>query len=153
MKRITLLMLTFSLAILVCKAQDGHALWLKSTDKVEVGKVGQGSPYALRLLNHWDNPDGTIERGYAGRSIFWKQNGVADLDIVREYGRANASIGINGTVLNNVNAKPFMLSTAKLKETKRIADALRPYGMKVYLSVNFASPKALGGLPTADPID
>lgn len=146
-------MLTFSLAILVCKAQDGHALWLKSTDKVEVGTVGQGSPYALRLLNHWDNPDGTIERGYAGRSIFWKQNGVADLDIVREYGRANASIGINGTVLNNVNAKPLMLSTAKLKETKRIADALRPYGMKVYLSVNFASPKALGGLPTADPLD
>ncbi len=153
MEKIHVILLALCLAILPCTAQDGHGLWLKPTDKVVAGEAGKNSPYALRLLNHWDNPDGTVERGYAGRSIFWKPDGVADLDIVREYGRANASIGINGTVLNNVNAKPLMLSKAKLKETKRIADALRPYGIKVYLSVNFASPKALGGLPTADPLD
>lgn len=109
--------------------------------------------YELRLLNHWDNPDGTVERGYSGHSIFWKENGIADLEVIKEYGRMNAAIGINGTVLNNVNAKPLMLSSAKLKETKRIADALRPYGIKVYLSVNFASSKVLGKLPTADPLD
>lgn len=153
MKKIHSILLAFALSALSCMAQGGHDLWLKPADKVEAGTAGKDSPYTLRLLNHWDNPDGTIERGYAGRSIFWKPDGVADLDIVREYGRANASIGINGTVLNNVNAKPLMLSKAKLKETKRIADALRPYGIKVYLSVNFASPKALGGLPTADPLD
>lgn len=133
-------------------AADGHGLWLHDSDTVATG-AGCGSPYTLRLLNHWDNPDGTVERGYAGRSIFWRPDGVADLELVREYGRANASIGINGTVLNNVNAKPAMLSAAKLRETRRIADALRPYGIRVYLAVNFASPKALGGLPTADPLD
>lgn len=133
-------------------AADGHGLWLHDSDTVSTG-VGRGSPYTLRLLNHWDNPDGTVERGYAGRSIFWRPDGVADLELVREYGRANASIGINGTVLNNVNAKHAMLSDGKLRETRRIADALRPYGIRVYLAVNFASPKALGGLPTADPLD
>lgn len=107
----------------------------------------------LRILNHWDNPNGTVERGYAGRSIFWKENGMADLTVIKDYGRANASVGINAAVLNNVNAKPLMLSRGKLQETKRIADALRPYGIKVFLSVNFASPKVLGGLPTADPLD
>lgn len=131
-------------------ADDGHGLWLK--DSSPVPTVDNPS-FNLRLLNHWDNPNGTIERGFAGHSIFWKENGQADLEIVKEYGKANASIGINGTVLNNVNAKPLMLSTKKLKETKRIADALRPYGIRVYLSVNFASPKALGGLKTADPLD
>lgn len=153
MKKTLVTLLTLCLTLMPCLAQDGHDLWLRPTDKVVAGEAGKNSPYALRLLNHWDNPDGTVERGYAGRSMFWKPDGVADLDIVREYGRANASIGINGTVLNNVNAKPLMLSKTKLKETKRIADALRLYGIKVYLSVNFASPKALGGLPTADPLD
>lgn len=109
--------------------------------------------YGLRLLNHWDNPDGTCERGYAGKSIFWIPGGQADLNKIKEYGKMNQEIGINGTVLNNVNAKPLMLSNAKLKETKRIADVLRPYGIRVYLSVNFASPKAIGGLKTADPLD
>lgn len=108
---------------------------------------------SLRILNHWDNPDGTVERGYAGRSMFWIPNGVADLETLREYGRANASIGINATVLNNVNAKPLMLGKEKLRETKRIADALRPYGIRVFLSVNFASPKVLGGLSDADPLN
>lgn len=107
----------------------------------------------IRILNHWDNPNGTVERGFAGRSIFWSTNGEADANMIKEYARANASIGINATVLNNVNAKPDMLSKAKLRETKRIADILRPYGIKVWLSVNFASPKALGGLSTADPLN
>lgn len=107
----------------------------------------------LRILNHWDNPDGTMERGFSGKSIFWKEGGVADLQVVREYGRACASIGINATVLNNVNAKALMLSQQKLAETKRIADALRPYGIRVFLSINFATPKVIGGLSTADPLD
>ena len=107
--------------------------------------------YSLRLLNHWDNPDGSIERGYAGKSIFnW-----FDLDekLIKEYARANASIGINGSVLNNVNASPKMLTHEYLEEVKKIADWFRPYGIKVYLSVNFGSPKALGETKTADPID
>ena len=117
------------------------------------GKIESVPEFDIRILNHWDNPNGTCERGFAGKSIFWKENGMADLTIIKEYGRANASIGINATVLNNVNAKPAMLSKEKLEETKRIADVLRPYGIKVYLAVNFASPKALGGLETADPLD
>ncbi len=122
---------------------------------------GQDS-FSLRLLNHWDNPDGTVERGYAGQSI-WKWNDIptspkaklpkALADKYKEYGRINQSYGINGTVLNNVNAKPMMLSTSMLKKTAKIADVLRPYGIRVYLSVNFASPKALGDLSTADPLD
>lgn len=153
MKKTILYILTaLCMATTATAGNNGHNLWLQGKD-VPRTDTGNDSPYELRLLNHWDNPDGTIERGYAGRSIFWKTDGMADIDRVREYARANASIGINGTVLNNVNAKPLMLSTAKLKETRRIADVLRPYGIKVYLAVNFASPKALGGLPTADPSD
>ena len=106
---------------------------------------------ALRLLNHWDNPDGSVERGYAGESIFEWFN--LDKKLITEYARANASIGINGTVLNNVNASPKMLTTPYLKEVSTIADILRPYGIKVYLSINFATPKALGDTETADPLD
>jgi alpha-glucuronidase len=112
----------------------------------------------LRLLNHWDNLNGTIERGYAGRSIFWHLNDTfavtaADRERWEAYARANASVGINGSVLNNVNASPAMLSAAYLQRTKAIADVLRPYGIRVFLSVNFASPAVLGGLKTADPLD
>ena len=114
-----------------------------------------------RLPNHWDNPDGTIERGYAGRSIWkWeeipagkKQMPATLKSRYEEYGRINQAYGINGTVLNNVNAKPMMLSRPMLQKTAKIADILRPYGIKVYLSINFASPKALGELNTADPLD
>lgn len=120
---------------------------------LSTASVSAQQAYSLRLLNHWDNPNGTIERGFAGHSIFWIPGGQANIEKVKEYGKINQQLGINGAVLNNVNAKPLMLSKAKLKETKRIADALRPYGMKVYLSVNFASPKAIGGLKTADPLD
>ena len=115
------------------------------------GETGASSPfYKLRILNHWDNLDSSIERGYAGRSIFWP---TFDPQHIKDYARANASIGINGTVLNNVNASPKMLSRENLDKVKQIADILRPYGIKVYLSVNFASPMGLGGLKTADPLN
>ena len=121
----------------------------------------QGEPlvshpaFSLRLLNHWDNLDGTIERGYAGESIFWGNSSLSNLhpSLIKEYARANASIGINGSVLNNVNASPKMLTTPYLKEVKKIADQLRPYGIRVYLSINFATPMALGDTKTADPLD
>lgn len=110
--------------------------------------------YPVRILNHWDNLDGTIERGYAGHSL-WKWDELPQIVSPRyeEYARANASIGINGTVLNNVNASPEILDSPYLHKVKAIADILRPYGIKVYLSVNFASPIILGKLPTADPLD
>ena len=130
------------------------------------GEQGQQKPfYSLRLLNHWDNLDGSIERGYAGRSIFWDLDGdqpkAIDRELIKQYARANASIGINGTVLNNVNASPKMLSAPYIDKVKEIADILRPYGLKVYLSVNFASPMSIPakgfnkGKPvkTADPLN
>lgn len=108
----------------------------------------------IRILNHWDNPDGTIERGYAGRSLWkWDELPAKVSPRYAEYARANASIGINGTVLNNVNASPEALSSDNLKKVKTLADILRPYGIKVYLSVNFATPIKLGGLATADPLN
>lgn len=108
----------------------------------------------IRILNHWDNPDGTIERGYAGRSLWkWDELPAKVSPRYAEYARANASIGINGTVLNNVNASPEVLSSDNLKKVKTLADIFRPYGIKVYLSVNFATPIKLGGLATADPLD
>ena len=105
--------------------------------------------YDLRILNHWDNPNGTVERGFAGHSIFVNP----DPERMKMYARANASIGINGTVLNNVNAKPEALTTESLEKAKTIADQLRPYGIRVYLSINFASPIKVGGLETADPLN
>ena len=122
------------------------------------GEKGASKPYwPLRILNHWDNLDGTIERGYAGHSIFWDLDGdkpkAFDAALIRAYARANASIGINGTVLNNVNASPRVLSAPYINKVKEIADILRPYGIRVYLSVNFASPMALGKLKTADPLN
>ena len=114
------------------------------------GESGYSAPFfRLRILNHWDNPNGTVERGFAGKSIFLNP----DPERIRMYARANASVGINGTVLNNVNAKPEALSTESLQKTKAIADQLRPYGIRVYLSINFASPIKVGGLETADPLD
>ena len=117
------------------------------------GEQGESHPfYRLRILNHWDNLDGSIERGYAGASIFWEKSSV-DTQLIRRYGEACASVGINGTVLNNVNASPKMLTRKYIKKVKDIADILRPWGIRVYLSVNFGSPKALGELRTADPLD
>lgn len=124
--------------------------------------------FGLRMLNHWDNLDGSIERGYAGKSV-WKWEVMTNtattdrrrlsgaqaqlMDRIVMYARANASLGINGTVLNNVNASPQMLSAGYLQKVRWMADVLRPYGLRVFLSVNFASPMGLGKLPTADPLD
>ncbi len=111
--------------------------------------------HQLRVLNHWDNLDGSIERGYAGKSIWnWDTPLTADdIALYNKYGLANAMAGINGTVLNNVNASPNMLSPKILSRVAEIADILRPYGIKVYLSVNFASPSVIGDLDTADPLN
>ena len=115
--------------------------------------------YELRLLNHWDNPDGSIERGYAGKSIFWHKGEnsleVTDSDkaLWQEYARANASVGINGSVLNNVNASPLILTKEYLQKIKVIAEVLRPYGIKTFLSIKFSSPALIGGLKTSDPLD
>jgi len=115
--------------------------------------------YELRLLDHWDNLNGTIERGYAGHSIFWR-HGIDSLFVSdkertlwKEYARANASVGINGAVLNNVNASQLMLTTECLERVKAIAEVLRPYGIKTYLSVKFSSPSLIGGLKTSDPLN
>lgn len=117
--------------------------------------------FEYRILNHWDNPDGSVERGYAGKSI-WKwdeidgNEGTMSLDLkerLTTYARANASIGINGIVINNVNASPSILSLEYIKKVKVIAGLLRPYGIKTYVSVNFASPMVLDGLETADPLN
>ncbi|WP_347840137.1 alpha-glucuronidase [uncultured Draconibacterium sp.] len=115
--------------------------------------------YELRLLNHWDNLNGSVERGYAGASIFWKKGGsdltVSDYDkkLWHEYARANASVGINGTVINNVNASPNVLKAETLQRVKAIADVLRPFGIKVFVSINFSSPALVGGLKTSDPLN
>ncbi len=107
-----------------------------------------------RLLNHWDNNNGTIERGYAGMSL-WKWFELPERIDPRyiDYARANASIGINGTVLNNVNASARFLTTEYLGKVQALADAFRPYGIKVYLSVNFATPKILGATKDSDPLN
>jgi len=115
--------------------------------------------YQRRILNHWDNMNGTIERGYAGLSIFWREGAdafiVTDNDklLWQAYARANASIGINGAAINNVNASPNMLKPDALNRVKAIADILRPYGIKTYISVKFSSPALIGGLKTSDPLD
>ena len=131
----------------------------KAIDKTEKPLVG------LRILNHWDNLDGSIERGYAGKSIFkWEEiklgkNGKGGSiskslhDRLITYARANASLGINGSVLNNVNASPKMMTAEYINKVKVIANILRPYGIRVYLSINFASPMALRYTKTADPLD
>jgi alpha-glucuronidase len=111
-----------------------------------------------RLLNHWDNLDGTIERGYAGTTL-WKWSSLPGTLDKRytDYARACASIGINGTVLNNVNANSGtnanILTASYLTKVKALADVFRPYGIRVYLSASFASPQKLGGLSTADPLN
>lgn len=116
--------------------------------------ISESPLYEYRILNHWDNLDGTIERGYAGHSLWkWDELPVKISSSYEMYARANASIGINGTVLNNVNASVEILSDEYLVKVKALSDVFRPYGIKVYLSVNFASPIKLGGLPTADPLD
>ncbi|MBX7534953.1 alpha-glucuronidase [Qipengyuania sp. GH1] len=116
--------------------------------------IGQAPAMPLRMLNHWDNPDGHVERGYAGRSIFdwWHLPERLDQRMI-DYARANASLGINGVVVNNVNAKSFMLEPRYIAKLERLAHAWRPYGIRVYLSARFSAPRDIGGLDTADPLD
>jgi alpha-glucuronidase len=116
--------------------------------------VSQKPRLQIRVLNHWDNLDGTIERGYAGRSL-WDWRALPDKvdPRLRDYARANASVGINGSVLNNVNTDSKSLSAEYLRKAAAIADAFRPYGVRVYLSARFSAPMELGGLKTADPLD
>ncbi|MXV51836.1 alpha-glucuronidase [Pedobacter sp. HMF7647] len=122
-----------------------------------ISDIKENPSYQVRILNHWDNPDGSVERGYAGNSIFWRNNDVNvtenDLKLWKEYARANASIGINAAVLNNVNASPLILTPEYLQRVKAIAAQLRPYGIKTYLSVKFSSPALLGKLKTSDPLN
>ena len=115
----------------------------------------QQAPYApVRWVNQWDNLDGSIERGYGGRSIFWEGNKArADLSRVSEYGRLLASLGINGCAINNVNSNPRMMAADFAAEIARIADALRPWGVQTAISITFGSPKGVGGLTTFDPLD
>lgn len=132
-----------------------HILRLQQTNAVATSlNITEKPSFDVRILNHWDNLDGTIERGYAGRSL-WKWDDLPNKISPRykEYARANASIGINSVVLNNVNASPNMLREDYLKKVKVLADIFRPYGIRVYLSVNFASPIVLGGTENSDPLN
>ncbi len=117
-------------------------------------KVSESPRLRLRILDHWDNLDGSIERGYAGKSL-WNWSALPNkIDPrLRDYARANASIGINGSTLNNVNADSQILTPDYLKKVAAIADVFRAYGLHVYLSARFSAPMELGGLKTADPLD
>lgn len=132
-----------------------HFLRLLQTGQpIDRLQIDQRPVLKLRLLNHWDNLDRSIERGYAGKSL-WDWNELPDkIDPrLRDYARANASIGINGTVLNNVNANSEILTAKYLEKVAAIADVFRPYGIRVYLSARFSAPMELDKLPTADPLD
>jgi alpha-glucuronidase len=132
-----------------------HFLRLLQTEQpVDRLQIDQSPALKLRLLDHWDNLDRSIERGYAGKSLWnWDDlPGTVDPRL-RDYARANASIGINGSVLNNVNANSEFLTARYLAKVAAIADVFRPYGIRVYLSPRFSAPIELGKLPTADPLD
>jgi alpha-glucuronidase len=159
----------FSLAVLHAA---GHTYWIVAgkDDRGELygvfhllEQIAEERPFAgdtespaapIRWVDQWDNFDGTIERGYAGRSIFFSDGHVRpDLSRVSEYGRLLASVGLNGCMVNNVNADLHALDPAMLKELARIADAFRPWGVRMSLAVDLSSPQVSGGLPTFDPID
>ncbi len=135
----------------------GAFAWLRkiATGEPIAALDERDAPYApLRWINQWDNIDGTIERGYGGRSIFWDAGHIReDLTRVSEYGRLLASLGINGISINNVNANPKVLSAEFLPQVTRVADVLRPWGIRLALAIDFGSPQTLGGLKTYDPLD
>lgn len=145
MNRIKLLLLTI---IAVGCSRGNDALWLAAGPMEPSGEPY----YEYRILDHWDNLDDTVERGYAGPSI-WAWTGELPVERIHTYGCLNQSIGINGSVLNNVNANPRILTPEYLKRVADIADILREYGIRTYLSINFATPQALGELPSADPLN
>jgi alpha-glucuronidase len=132
-----------------------HWIRLVQTSKLQVGLNVKSEPlYNLRMLNHWDNLNGTIERGYAGYSLWkWEELPGKLSPRYAEYARANASIGINGMVPNNVNANPQILTTEYLHKLKALADVFRPWGIQVFVSVNFSSPAVIGSLPNSDPLE
>lgn len=131
-----------------------HLLRMQSMGKQVDSVITEVPAFDLRVLNHWDNLDGTIERGYAGKSLWkWEELPGKVSPRYKEYARANASVGINGVVLNNVNASSRILSREYIEKVRVLADIFRPYGIKVYLSANFAAPMQLDSLPTADPLD
>lgn len=134
---------TFHFLRLLQTRQPIDNLAVRSTPKMD-----------LRVLNHWDNLDRHVERGYAGQSI-WDWHKLPEYQEQRyyDYARANASIGINGTVLNNVNADPLILTPQYLEKVEALANVFRPYGIKVYLSIKFSSPQLIGGMSTSDPLD
>ncbi|UGU15656.1 alpha-glucuronidase [Sinomicrobium kalidii] len=123
----------------------------KSLEEIHILEVPETD---VRVLNHWDNLDGTVERGYAGASI-WKWQKLPDYIDRRyeDYARANASVGINGAVLTNVNASAWVLSPSYIEKVAALAKVFRPYGIKVYLAARFSAPIEIGGLPTADPLN
>lgn len=136
----------------------GSFAWLRAiqtrTDALDRLDLRATPGVQLRVLNHWDNLDRSVERGYAGESIWnWRELPTIQDQRYVDYARANASLGINGTVLNNVNATPDILTAPWLAKVKALADVLRPYGIKVYLSVRFSTPLELGDTRTADPLD
>ncbi len=141
-------------------SQQGLRYGVYALQRAEV--LGQDGPgmdlqeapaYSLRLLNHWDNLDDTVERGYAGKSMWeWTSPDIPEARI-RRYGELCASIGLNGAVLNNVNANPLILDAGHIARVARIADILREYGIRTYLSIKWTSPIALSGLKSGDPLD
>ena len=133
----------FALLRHLASGGDARAIDLASAPKIE-----------HRLLNHWDNLDRSVERGYAGLSL-WDWMTLPELKSQRyiDYARANASIGINGTVLNNVNSRAESLTAEYIEKAAALADVFRPYGIRVYLSARFSAPREIGGLETADPLD
>lgn len=127
---------------------------LKTGEKLEQLNATENPATPIRWVDEWDNPDGSIERGYAGRSIFFEGGNVReDLAPVADYARMLSSIGINGCNINNVNAAPQLLDTAHLKQLARVADAMRPWGVRLAVSVDISSPQKIGGLTTFDPLD
>jgi len=139
----------------VQKLQGSTSVRLLQTEQpIDRLQIDQAPRLKLRLLNHWDNLDGTIERGYAGKSLWHWDELPGHVDPrLRDYARANASIGINGAALNNVNANSLILTREYLEKVAAIANVLRPYGVRVFLSARFSAPIELGKLPTADPLD
>ncbi|MFD1955817.1 alpha-glucuronidase family glycosyl hydrolase [Paenibacillus thailandensis] len=135
-----------------------HLLRLLQTEQGLDGlPVAEGSPNKLRMINQWDNMDGSIERGYAGQSIFYRHDKIVrDMTRIRDYARLLASVGINAISINNVNVhrtETKLIAAEWLPSVAKIADVFRGYGVKLFLSVNFASPIEIGGLQTADPLD
>lgn len=127
---------------------------MQTNQAIDALDVRSAPTMQLRLLNHWDNLDRTVERGYSGQSI-WDWHTLPDYTprLYHDYARANASLGINGTVLNNVNTNARSLTASYIDKTRALADLFRPYGIKVYLSARFSAPMEIGGLPTSDPLD